>query len=257
MTGAADPALALARVPADPSTRADWERLHLSAAEATLVNGRATEKRRAEFVAGRLAAKAAVALLVGPPLRRDEVRVLRGGTGATGPPRVVLACGGTNVHASISHAAGVALGAASHCAVGADVVAVEDHGLAFEADAFVPGEIEAWRSCLGAATTRLAAVAVAFGAKEAALKWMRTGLTIPLQEIAVGPEPDTLSTGHSTPVLRPDDCVASVVPVPDLRLRVAIGTARGGHLAVLQARILRLESRVALVVWGRRAPPAS
>jgi 4'-phosphopantetheinyl transferase EntD len=250
---AADPAVAMVPVPPAPAREA-WERAHLSAAEAALLGERAAEKRRAEFVAGRLAAKAAAALLLGPPFRREDVVILRDGEGPTGPPRVTLSCGEpSGIDASISHADRLAVAAASRCAVGVDLVAVEDHGPAFETEAFAPGELEAWCSFLGATSSRPASIAIAFGAKEAALKWSRRGLTVPLHEVTFRPATGDAPAEGTAPVLALDGTgCAGVVHAPEIRLRVAVG-GRDGAPALVAARILHLWSRVVFLVWGPRA----
>lgn len=252
MTAAADPALAMVPVPAAPSAREAWERAHLSPAEAALLGDRAAEKRRAEFVAGRLAAKAAAALLLGPPWTREDVTILRDGAGPTGPPRVALArADRPGIDASISHADRLAVAAASRCAVGVDLVAVEDHGPAFETDAFAAGELEGWRSFLGATGSRLTPVAIGFGAKEAALKWARTGLTVALQEVSVRPSWDGVAQGTGSVLALDGAGYAGVVRAPELRLHVTVGGGNGSP-TVLAARILHLWSRIVFVLWGPR-----
>ena len=263
MTAAPCPAVALVRVPAPGAVRAAWERAYLSPAEASLVGARATEKRRAEFVAGRLAAKAAAALLLGPPWAPGDIAVLREGNATTGPPRLALSRGsGREVRTSISHADGLALAAASRERVGIDLVAVEDQGAAFAAEAFAPGELDAWRGSLGGSATADEAVAVAFAAKEAALKWMGAGLTVPLHHVAV------LPIGGSAPTREAMAAPMSMrvrmatpgggdafVRLPQIGLRVSVEATSPRSRAVLGARVLRVGRRVALLLWGPEAAP--
>lgn len=255
MNPAACPVVALAPVPAGAAARAAWERAYLSPAERALLGDRAAEKRRAEFVAGRVAAKAAAALLLGSGWDRGDVDVLRDGEEATGPPRLALSGGSPcEVRASISHADGLAVAAASREAVGVDLVAVEDHGPAFEEEAFAPGELEAWREWPGAAGARRDAVAIAFAAKEAALKWTGTGLAVPLRDVAVLPlqrrpgAPQGPAARHLL-LLDPRGGRA-LVAVPQASLRVSLQSAQGRTRCVLPAQVLRLGSRVVVLLWG-------
>lgn len=261
MRRAASPVVALAPVPADAAARAAWERAYLSPAELALLGHRAAEKRRAEFVAGRVAAKAAAALLLGPSWDRGDVAVLRDGGEATGPPRLALSGGSPcQVRASISHADGLAVAAASREAVGVDLVAVEDHGRAFEVEAFAPGELEAWRGWLGAAGGHRDAVAIAFAAKEAALKWTGTGLTVPLQDVAVRPlrrrpgAPPSLAPARRLLQVDARGCRA-LVAVPQANLRVSLERAQGGTRSILPAQVLRLGRRVVVLLWGPEPRP--
>jgi 4'-phosphopantetheinyl transferase EntD len=247
--------VALAVVPEDFSTRAAWERAYLSPAEAALLGAQAVPKRRAEFVAGRLAAKGAAGRLLGRSWDDGDLAVLRQGEATTGPPRLVLSGAPCEVRCSISHADGVAVAAASREDVGIDVVAIEHQDPAFEAEAFAPGELETWRRWLGDAGTREEAVAVAFAAKEATLKWMGTGLTVPLHAVAVlpvgaGPPAAGLSEGSAgLRVLRVhpgrDD---ALVALPETTLRVSIEGRRPRR--ILSARILRLDRRIVFLLCG-------
>jgi phosphopantetheinyl transferase (holo-ACP synthase) len=250
--------VALAPVPAGAPTRAAWERAYLLPAEASLVGSRAVEKRRAEFVAGRLAAKAAAGLLLGRPWDRAGIAVLREGGATTGAPRLWLsgesAC---DIRASVSHADGIAVAAASREAVGIDLVAIEHHGPAFEADAFASGELHAWRSWLGDVAGSHETVAIAFAAKEAALKWMGTGLTIPLHQVSVlpvgvrAPAPAFRDGSGGLRVLKVNPGGGDAfVTVPQATLRVSIDETRRRTSSVLSARILELEDRVVFLLWG-------
>ncbi len=263
MTAAPCPTVALVRVPASEAVRAAWEREYLSPAEASLVGTRATEKRRAEFVAGRLAAKAAAALLLGPPWSPGDVAVLREGNATTGAPRLALSrWPAGELRTSISHADGLALAAASRERVGIDLVAVEDHGSPFAAEAFAPGELDRWRGSLGSSATADEAVAVAFAAKEAALKWMGAGLTVPLHRVVVlpigvcAPAREVLAAPSSmrVRVVAPAGGDA-FVRLPQVGLQVSVETISPRSRVVLGARVLRVGRRVAFLLWGPEAAP--
>src|SRR5262249_20882849 len=86
---------------------------------------------------------------------------------------------------SITHAGGRALCAAGPPHLGLDLVLIEPLGEAFAREAFVPGELAAWRRWLR--EDRDAAVAMAFAANEAALKWLGCGLRLPLHHLTVTP----------------------------------------------------------------------
>jgi 4'-phosphopantetheinyl transferase len=258
MRPGACPAVALVPVPAGASVRAAWETAYLSRAEASLVGSRAAEKRRADFVAGRLAAKAAAGLLLGRPWGRGDVAVLREGGATTGPPRLALSgASRCELRASISHADGLAVAAASRERVGIDLVAVEPQGSAFEAEAFRPGELDAWRGWLGGFATTNEAIAIAFAAKEAILKWMGTGLTVPLHEVAVRPlgvHPPSrtllaASTGLRILNVTPGGSDA-FVRVPQTSLRVSAEAAPRRTRSLLSARLFLLEHRVVFLLWG-------
>jgi 4'-phosphopantetheinyl transferase len=253
--------VALAPVPAGAASRAAWERAYLWPAEQALLGDRAAEKRRAEFVAGRLAAKSAAALLLGPRWDRGDIAVLREGGESTGPPRLALSGGWPcAVRASISHADGVAVAAASGEAVGVDLVAIEHQGPAFEAEAFAPGELDAWRGWLGAEAARHDAVAIAFGAKEAALKWTGTGLTVPLHDVAVLPlqgEARPLSGGAGWGRVLEVDAGGggALVTVQQTSLRVSLERKRERTRSILPAQVLLLGKRVVVLLWGPGPPP--
>jgi phosphopantetheinyl transferase len=151
--------------------------------ERGLVAASATPKRRAEFAAGRCAARAALARLLGAAAH--GAAVLRPPSGGGRP--VAVHAGGEPLpaHVSISHAAGIAAAAAAPAAVGIDVVALEPLDRAFCEEAFPAGELSAWERWLGA--RGLHAPCLAFAAKEAAVKWLGTGLTVPLHGVRVTP----------------------------------------------------------------------
>lgn len=139
-----------------------------------------TEKRRAEFLAGRVAAHDAARAFAAEPF---EVVAQVGGEDDGRP--VMAPANGVSV--SISHSSGVAVAAASQgTALGIDL---ESASLApdasFAREAFADGELEGW----GGAPLELrgAVLALAWAAKEAALKVWGVGLRAPLGLVAVRP----------------------------------------------------------------------
>lgn len=175
-------AVAFRRVPA-----AGTHAPALAEAERALLGPRATQKRRAEFTAGRSAARAALRRFLGPTAR-DYV-VLRDGD--SGRP-VPFAATGAHAPAfvSITHASGLAVAIAGVEPLGVDLVALEPIERAFREEAFSSDELSAWEAFTGDPPGGDRAACVAFAAKEAAVKWLGTGLTVPLlgvRAIPAGP----------------------------------------------------------------------
>lgn len=138
-----------------------------------------TDKRRREFVAGRLAAHRALALL--EPGLRAEVTARQDGPDA-GRPLFVPERG---LALSISHSAGLAVAGVSRGGpLGVDLEQRVEAGAAFLEEAFAPGEYEGYFSlCAG----RMDAITAAWALKEAVLKVWGVGLRAPLQKAAVRP----------------------------------------------------------------------
>ncbi len=158
----------------------------LPAAERALLSSAATAKRRAEFVAGRCAARAAVARVLG----HDRcAAVIRDAAARTARPVAVDRDGAPlPAFVSITHAGGVAAAAAARRPLGIDLVEVEPLEAAFRADAFWPDELAAWERATGDVPGGRLGSCAAFGAKEAIVKWLGTGLEVPLLGIRARPE---------------------------------------------------------------------
>ncbi len=201
---------------------AGWSRL--APEEAALLGPGATGKRRAEFLAGRLAAKEAVArltaggkgdgignqhigldlLMPGAELSQstldaaaqgfvkdaDGVAILRATGAYQGQPRAVhlreQSCQRAE-QVSISHVDGVALAAASWQRIGLDLMTIEALGDAFIEEAFAPEELSKWANIYQRNQLGDAEICTAFAAKEAALKWLGCGLRVPLHSVVVTP----------------------------------------------------------------------
>jgi 4'-phosphopantetheinyl transferase len=175
-----------------------------------------TAKRREEFVAGRVAARRALALLA--PELRAEVSARTEGQDS-GRPFFV---GAPGVALSISHSAGLAVAAVAHGGpLGVDLEYPVEVGAAFQEEAFAPGELEGYRA---PCADRMEPITAAWAMKEAVLKVWGVGLRAPLQQVAVRPvELDTsgasvslrlsLETGTLPPGLGPPPTVLSALLV--------------------------------------------
>jgi 4'-phosphopantetheinyl transferase EntD len=183
------------RVPTSWIVRETLARRWLAARELTMLSRRAVEKRRNEFVAGRLAAKTAAARLRGMPITRDVVHTLVADGENAGQPIAVEASGARmqDVYLSITHSNSVAIAAAATKPIGIDLAPVEPRARSFDEDAFLDGELDGWHQLLGASTAERVR-AVAFAAKEAALKWLGVGLRVGLHDIRVSPTALTSSS---------------------------------------------------------------
>jgi len=138
-----------------------------------------TDKRRREFVAGRIAAHRALALLA--PGATAEVRT-REDTPDAGRPFLAPERG---LALSLSHSGGLAVAALSRGEpLGVDLEQPVEAGAAFLEEAFAPGEHEGYAAvCAGRMETATAAWAL----KEAVLKVWGVGLRAPLRQVAVRP----------------------------------------------------------------------
>lgn len=147
---------------------------------------RATSRRRATFVAGRRAARRALEARWGrrpPSLRVDA--------DSSGRPIAWLDGRPSATRVSISHVGGWAVAAAAEVPLGLDLVELEALPPGMRAEAFAPGELEGFERSLDASDLRLPAC-LAFGAKEAALKWLGVGMAVPLPSVRLTPH-DTLA----------------------------------------------------------------
>jgi 4'-phosphopantetheinyl transferase len=163
----------------------------LAPQEAALLPPAALPKRRHEFVAGRVAARAAAAQLLGAP--SDHIAILRRDGSDAGRPYAVSRAGAPlPIELSITHADGLALAAAAWTPLGVDLVRIEELSDAFVDEAFAPGELLAWSRCVDGEAER---VCTAFAAKEAALKWLGCGMRVPLTSVTVLPSGSALQTG--------------------------------------------------------------
>ncbi|HSP79011.1 MAG TPA: 4'-phosphopantetheinyl transferase superfamily protein, partial [Myxococcaceae bacterium] len=140
-----------------------------------------TDKRRQEYVAGRVAAHRALALLA--PGLRAEVAVRTTGPDAGRP----LLWPPHGLALSLSHCAGLAVAALSPGGpLGVDLERTVEASPAFLEEAFAPGEREGY---LAPCASRMDATTAAWAMKEAVLKVWGVGLRAPLQRVAVRPLP--------------------------------------------------------------------
>ena len=163
---------------------------NLQPEEIALISSRSAPKRCAEFIAGRIAARAAVSRLLGQPPSASFFLILREGDGSTGRPIVAIRgeCNAAATpHVSISHADGLAIAAACFARVGIDLASLQTQSQSFIEDAFSPPELTQWAAWLRSDRTSALTVTTAFAAKEAALKWLGTGFALPLRAIEIVP----------------------------------------------------------------------
>ncbi len=138
-----------------------------------------TDKRRREFVAGRLAAHRALERLA--PGTRAEVTARADGQDAGRP----LLSPAYDFALSLTHSTGLAVAALARGApLGVDLERTLEVSEAFLGEAFCPGEWEGYAPmCAG----RMDASTAAWAMKEAVLKVWGVGLRAPLLQVAVRP----------------------------------------------------------------------
>lgn len=145
--------------------------------ERELLGNRATPKRVHDFVAGRLAARRAIASHLG--ISSAAIEVLR--YPGSGAPRVRVDGEWNACEVSITHEDGVAVAVASSLVCAVDLVRPRDWDDGFVRDTFTRQELEHWAAVDGKSEADPTLIASAFAAKECALKWLKTGMNIPLQ----------------------------------------------------------------------------
>jgi 4'-phosphopantetheinyl transferase len=163
----------------------------LGPAERRRAQGLLVEKRRADWLLGRLAAKRLVARILAEVVRMDlPLDAFDIVTEPSGAPVVRLADGGTlPVGVSISHSEGTAFCAAWSDAggilsVGADLERIAPRPEGFVRDFFRPAEAAAWEALPAGSGRDLFASAV-WSAKEAVLKALRLGLSVDTRSVEI------------------------------------------------------------------------
>lgn len=167
-----------AEVPADDGWLGPHERVALD------VFG--FERRRADWRAGRWAAKQAV-LRSGVVPAEATLASLEILSADDGCPELWLGGERAGVKLSISHRAGaaVALVCGGHKIAGCDLEVVERRAQSFAMDWFTPGELEAVNRATQASRDRL--VTLIWSAKESALKAVRIGLRADTRDVEISP----------------------------------------------------------------------
>jgi 4'-phosphopantetheinyl transferase len=161
----------------------------LEPVEQALLSPRATDKRRDEFVAGRLAAHEALEQLHqrAPNLGSSFAVVAETGE-RQGCPRVVDAhLRPLAIHVSISHCESLAIAVAAGVPVGIDLVRVEPQPASFAEEAFDPRELASWSVALDLDGDHPEVLAHAFAAKEALVKWLGRGFGMVLRQVTTIP----------------------------------------------------------------------
>ncbi len=163
----------------------------LGPAERQRVEALRAEKRRGDWLLGRLAAKRLVARILAEVVRMDlaleDFDIVADHSGA---PVVRLADGGTlPVGVSISHSEGTAFCAGwadsgTGISAGADLERIAPRTPAFVHDFFRPDEIETWNG-LPEGPSRDAFATAVWSAKEAVLKALRLGLTVDTRSVEI------------------------------------------------------------------------
>jgi phosphopantetheinyl transferase len=210
----------------------------LDTRELALLSSRSTRKRRAEFIAGRIAAREAVSRLLGHPAF-TSFQILRHGNGPTGRPRIAVNHGSVAPEVSISHADGLAVAAANFGPIGLDLASIQPQNQSFVADTFSPLEINRWAAWLRSERTSALTLTTAFTAKEAALKWLGTGFGIALRAIEI------LPAGNAY-----DEQPASF-PVPTLAFPVELRGYGSIDSRSLSGRFVQIGSRISIVLIGQ------
>lgn len=177
---ACPPALSVARVAiadiAGPGGRLATAVLHPM--ERATANGFSFDKRRTEYLAGRVAAKRAVGRLV-PDLPPTALAIVPSTHNSRAGAPVVLGADGRPLPlaVSISHSAGWAVACAtSRGEIGLDLERVEPRHPAFVDEAFNMGELHEWSHALGWGEADNRTVTLAWCCKEALLKLAGVGL---------------------------------------------------------------------------------
>jgi 4'-phosphopantetheinyl transferase len=180
----------------------------LGPAERHRAEGLRVEKRRVDWLLGRLAAKRLVARILAEVVRMDlALNAFDIVAEPSGAPVVRLADGGTlPVGVSISHSEGTAFCAAWAVAgealsVGADLERIAPRMEGFVRDFFRPAEVAAWEA-LPAGPARDAFASVVWSAKEAVLKALRVGLTVDTRSVEILLSEDEAAGAAGLP--RPD-----------------------------------------------------
>lgn len=148
-------------------------------AEIDRLSSRAVPARRDSFVAGRRAARRAIAARLGglPSRLRVEPDPL-------GCPVIHVDGQRAALCLSISHAGGYAIAAVGDAPVGIDLIELERLPAAMVDDTFAPGELLSLSRAL-ASPDAILAHCLAFAAKECALKWLGVGMRVPLRAVQV------------------------------------------------------------------------
>ena len=157
------------------SVSAVWKRRDvftrsLTLAEREVFDQLGIDKRKKDWLAGRVAAKRAVQKLLGLPFSAIEI-----GVEASGRPTV------SGAHLSITHSGDVAAAIASLTPIGLDVETVEARDSSFEDLVLTDTD----KSRLASASDRNTELTTIWCEKEAYAKWEGEGLRIPFSELCV------------------------------------------------------------------------
>lgn len=159
----------------------------LTPSERSTFEGFVVNKRRQDWLAGRIAAKWAVESATGLPIGRIEIRTDRVGP-TRGRPYATIRDRDTTLGVlSISHAGWIAAATFSSLPVGLDLELVIPREPSFETLAFTAEERRAFSHLAG--TSRDLAVTQAWCMKEAIGKWRGCGLRAPFDALLLREDP--------------------------------------------------------------------
>jgi phosphopantetheinyl transferase len=144
------------------------------------------DKRRKDWLAGRVAAKRAVQRKTGLPFDRIEIRVAEGGR-----PLVYLDGESSPWHVSITHSGDLAAAVADEAPLGLDVESIEPREAGFETLVLTPED----RARLNGDGDRDARLTLIWCEKEAYAKLVGEGLRIPFSKLSV-PEEVWIESGR-------------------------------------------------------------
>ncbi len=169
-----------------------WESRHrmiesFTPEEQATFHGFKVDKRRQDWLAGRIAAKWAVERATGLPMTRIEIRVDTVGPTRGRPYAAVRGKDTVLGVLSITHSGWVGAACFSSLPIGLDLELIIPRDESFEQLAFTSEERSAWSHLYGQA--RDTAVTRAWCMKEAISKWRGCGLTAPFDELLLREDP--------------------------------------------------------------------
>jgi phosphopantetheinyl transferase len=150
----------------------------LTASEREVFDRLAVDKRRREWLAGRIAAKRAVQKELGLPFQRIEIRVEE-----SGKPVVFIRGEASELFLSISHSEGVAAAIVSRAPIGFDLEKIETRDRSFEDLVLTDADRRRLDGLSG--SSRDEWLTILWCEKEAYAKLAGEGLRIPFAELVV------------------------------------------------------------------------
>jgi len=180
-------------IPSVVSVSEVWERrdvfvLSLTPSEREVFERLAVDKRKHDWLAGRIAGKRAVQKETGLPFQRIEIRVEE-----SGRPRVFVGGAGSEIHLSITHSGDFAAAIADRSPIGLDLEKIERRDRSFEDLVLTADDRAKLDGITGDA--RDERLTLLWCEKEAYAKLIGDGLRIPFTELVV---PNNVALTHGT-----------------------------------------------------------